>query len=78
MRGAGFIGSNTAKILLLRGNDAVIVDEMNNYYDAIIKECNLSCLEGLVKRSPHCLYIYKGDICDKDFIINLFEKEYNQ
>ncbi|KAG3035990.1 hypothetical protein PC120_g547, partial [Phytophthora cactorum] len=30
---AGFIGFHTAKTLLARGDDVVIVDEMNDYYD---------------------------------------------
>lgn len=29
--GAGFIGSNVAEYLLARGDDVVIVDEMNDY-----------------------------------------------
>ena len=42
--GAGFIGSHVAECLLKRGDDIVIVDEMNNYYDVQIKESNLEAL----------------------------------
>jgi len=73
--GAGFIGSNVAEFLLLRGDDVVIVDEMNDYYDVKIKEGNLTHLKELVKGSPKRLSIYKGDICDEEFMTNLFEKE---
>jgi len=76
--GAGFIGSNVAELLLSRGDDVVIVDEMNDYYDVKIKEGNLAYLEELVKGSPHRLSIYKGDICDEDFMTDLFEKEQPQ
>lgn len=76
--GAGFIGSNVAEFLLSRGDDVVIVDEMNDYYDVKIKEGNLAHLEGLVKGSPHRLSIYKGDICDEDFMTDLFEREQPQ
>lgn len=73
--GAGFIGSSVAEFLLLRGDDVVIVDEMNDYYDVKIKEGNLAHLQELVKGSPKRLSIYKGDICDEEFMTNLFEKE---
>ena len=44
--GAGFIGSHVADFLLERGDDVVIVDEMNDYYDVSIKESNLRLLTG--------------------------------
>jgi len=73
--GAGFIGSNVAEFLLSRGDDVVIVDEVNDYYDVKIKEGNLKHLRELVKGSPHRLSIYKGDICDENFMTNVFEME---
>merc|ERR1719394_2243615 len=72
--GAGFIGSNVAEYLLSRGDDVVIVDEMNDYYDVEIKESNLKLLqetypeEGRVK-------IYRGDICDEALMETIFKKE---
>src|SRR6056300_826727 len=42
--GAGFIGSNVAEFLLARGDDVVIIDEMNDYYDVNIKQSNLRLL----------------------------------
>ncbi|KAG3129353.1 hypothetical protein PC128_g26875, partial [Phytophthora cactorum] len=41
---AGFIGFHTAKTLLARGDDVVIVDEMNDYYDVKLKQSNLDWL----------------------------------
>ncbi|KAE8971244.1 hypothetical protein PR001_g26715, partial [Phytophthora rubi] len=35
---AGFIGFHTAKALLARGDDVVIVDELNDYYDVQLKQ----------------------------------------
>lgn len=72
--GAGFIGSSVADFLLERGDDVVIVDEMNDYYDVKVKESNLQYLK---ERYPEDgrLAIYKGDICDEDFMLNLFETE---
>ena len=42
--GAGFIGSNVAEYLLERGDDVVIIHEMNEYYDVRIKESNIALL----------------------------------
>jgi len=72
--GAGFIGSAVAEQLLARGDDVVIVDEMNDYYDVRIKESNLRLLR-LAYPDEKRLSIYKGDICDCDFITGVFEKE---
>ena len=72
--GAGFIGSSVAEFLLARGDDVVIVDEMNDYYDVRIKESNLKLLRELYPEEKR-LSIYKGDICDEEFITNVFEKE---
>jgi len=78
--GAGFIGSNVAEALLERGDDVVIVDEVNDYYDVSIKEMNLEVLRQKV-RDMNCenpesrLKIYKGDICDEEFMHSVFETE---
>lgn len=69
--GGGFIGSSVADHLLSRGDDVVIVDEMNDYYDVKIKEGNLKLL--LEKYGPERVAIFKGDICDEEFISNVFE-----
>lgn len=80
--GAGFIGSHTAQTLMRRGDRVVIVDEINDYYDVRLKMINLDLLReefGSLKFPGNCdfplLSIYRGDICDIDFITNLFEKE---
>jgi UDP-glucuronate 4-epimerase len=72
--GAGFIGSNVAEKLLARGDDVVIVDEMNDYYDVKIKETNLRLLREAYPDEGR-LSIYKGDICDEELMTNIFEKE---
>jgi len=73
--GAGFIGSNVAEYLLERGDDVVIVDEVNDYYDPKIKEGNLRLLQRMVEGQEGRLTIYKGDICDESFMLDMFEKE---
>ncbi|CAM9275057.1 unnamed protein product [Phaeothamnion confervicola] len=70
--GAGFIGSSVAEALLSRGDDVVIVDELNDYYDSRIKRRNL---ELLVHRygAARCK-VYEGDIADAPFIADVFAR----
>jgi len=72
--GAGFIGSNVAEYLLSRGDDVVIVDEMNDYYDVSIKQANLRLLEEAYPEDGR-LKIYRGDICDQELMERIFETE---
>jgi UDP-glucuronate 4-epimerase len=83
--GAGFIGSHVAEYLLSRGDDVVIVDEMNDYYDIRIKEANLTHLRRLAVQlalsaadtdgtAPR-LKVYRGDICDVELMSKVFEAE---
>jgi UDP-glucuronate 4-epimerase len=72
--GAGFIGSHVAQILLERGDDVVIVDEVNDYYDVRIKDTNLKLLRAAYPDEKR-LKIYCGDICDEDLMLRIFETE---
>lgn len=74
--GAGFIGSHVAQYLLERGDDVVIVDEMNDYYDTRIKQSNLDLLRSQYDESR--LSIYRGDICDEALMMRVFETEQPQ
>lgn len=72
--GAGFIGSNVAEYLLSRGDDVVIVDEMNDYYDVRIKESNVRLLQESYPEKGRVVF-YRGDICDESLMIDIFETE---
>ena len=72
--GAGFIGSHVAEFLLARGDDVIIVDEMNDYYDLGIKHDNLRRLQSLYP-SEERLSIHIGDVCDADFMLCIFEQQ---
>jgi UDP-glucuronate 4-epimerase len=62
--------------LLARGDSVVIVDEMNDYYDVRIKENNLRRVRDVCPvDDPGRLVIYRGDICDEEFMLTLFEAE---
>jgi UDP-glucuronate 4-epimerase len=71
--GAGFIGSHVADFLLARGDDVVIVDEVNDYYNVDIKESNLTMLRQ--KYGDSRLKSYRGDICDQNLMTSIFEAE---
>lgn len=72
--GAGFIGSHVAEFLLKRGDDVVIVDEMNDYYDVRIKENNLKLLREAYPEEGR-LKIYRADICEEEVMTKIFETE---
>jgi UDP-glucuronate 4-epimerase len=71
--GAGFIGSHVSEYLLNRGDDVVIIDEVNDYYDVSIKELNLKLLQS--KYPETRLKVYRGDICDEELMTGIFETE---
>jgi UDP-glucuronate 4-epimerase len=72
--GAGFIGSNVAEYLLSRGDDVVIVDEINDYYDVNIKESNIKLLQESYPEEGRVTF-YHGDICDQDLMENIFKTD---
>jgi len=71
--GAGFIGSHVAELLLARGDDVVIVDEMNDYYDVKIKQTNLKLLREAYPDEKR-LKIFRGDICEENLMETIFEE----
>jgi UDP-glucuronate 4-epimerase len=71
---AGFIGSHVADYLLERGDDVVIVDELNNAYNSSLKEANLKLLRSKYP-SQKRLSIYRGDVCNVTLMEQVFEKE---
>ena len=66
---AGFVGSHVADFLLARGDQVVVVDEVNDYYDVNIKEGNLRMLQEKYNTS---VSIHRGDICDNAFMDAVF------
>ncbi|KAL7548864.1 hypothetical protein ACHAWF_012126 [Thalassiosira exigua] len=79
---AGFIGSHVADKLLERGDDVIVVDEVNDYYDVRVKEGNLNLLREKAKQmsasrdkaADEILAIYRGDINDQALMKGIFEK----
>jgi UDP-glucuronate 4-epimerase len=68
--GAGFIGSNLAKKLIDRGDQVVMIDNFNDYYDPRLKEDRLKIfLKG------YKFKLYRGDIRDQKLLEKIFKKE---
>lgn len=82
---AGFIGSHVVLSLLKRGDEVVGLDNINDYYDPILKYARLenagidvSLIQDAVfitsLKYPHYRFL-KQDIQDKETLEKLFEKE---
>jgi len=67
---AGFIGFHTTQYLLARGDSVIGIDDLNDYYDPVLKEARL-----LKLKSNNNFSFHKVDIIDKDAIDNVFESE---
>ncbi|CEG22035.1 UDP-glucose 4-epimerase [Planococcus massiliensis] len=66
---AGFIGYHLAKNLLEQGCQVIGIDNVNDYYDVNLK------VERLQRLEPYENFTFiKGDISDKELILNLFEE----
>jgi UDP-glucuronate 4-epimerase len=64
---AGFIGNETARVLLERGDEVVGIDNLNDYYDPALKEARLARLDGHNRFSFEQL-----DLADRDGMARLF------
>jgi UDP-glucuronate 4-epimerase len=66
---AGFVGYFLSKHLLDNGCTVIGLDNLNDYYDVNLKH------ERLNRLKPYSKFTFiKGDISDKDFILELFEE----
>lgn len=68
--GAGFIGSHVAAALLARGDQVVVIDNFNDYYDPAIKRANAARLS---ENPPFTLV--EGDIRDFALVERVFREE---
>lgn len=70
--GAGFIGSATAKKLIERGDQVVLIDNFNDYYDPQLKRDRIKTI---LKGCKGKYKLYTGDIRDAKFLDRVFKKE---
>ena len=68
--GAGFIGSACAKALMDRGDNVVMIDNFNDYYDPSLKEARIKKLLKCYK-----FKLYRGDIRDEKLVDKIFRTE---
>lgn len=66
--GAGFVGSHVAARLLEQGEDVVVIDNFNDYYDPALKRSNAARLSA----HPRAVVV-EGDIRDVPLLKQLFE-----
>jgi UDP-glucuronate 4-epimerase len=67
---AGFIGFHLAKKLLVRGDEVVGFDNLNDYYDVTLKLARLKRLQGM----PGFRFI-KADLADRETVASFFADE---
>ncbi len=67
--GAGFIGSNLVDELLRSGNQVVVVDNFDPFYDTAIKEQNI-----LQAQDFNEYFLYRTDISDSEGLSEVFNK----
>jgi len=65
--GAGFIGSHLADRLIGRGDEVVVFDDLNDYYDPAVKRANLAGLDGAAGFT-----FVEGDIREKNLLNDVF------
>ena len=71
---AGFIGFHLTKKLLENGISVVAIDNLNSYYDPVLKDARLNQLKIISKSSGTELIFEKCDITEKDTIDEIFKK----
>ncbi len=67
---AGFIGSFVAKLLMEKGYEVIGLDNINTYYDPVLKEKRLEMLKGMSGFA-----FVKGDIENFSFVDTLLKEE---
>lgn len=70
--GVGFIGSHISEELLRRGNNIIIIDNFNDYYNPKLKEKNYQCIMKTATKTKSFCKLYRGDIRDKKLIDEIF------
>ena len=68
--GAGFIGSHVAAELLARGENVVVIDNFNDYYDPAIKRANAARLREYASFS-----LVEGDVRDAPLVERVFAEQ---
>ena len=70
---AGFIGYHLCKKLLENNYQVLAFDNINNYYDQILKENRIKDLKKLALNKNRDFYFLKGDLSNKNDLKKIFE-----
>ncbi len=70
---AGFIGSHVAEALLEKGHDVISLDNLDGFYDTVIKERNIRDVRAHAGRLGRQFQDIRGDIRDSNLLKQLFE-----
>ena len=73
--GAGFIGSHLCQRLLTLGNEVVILDNFNDFYNPDIKRKNVDLIKKIADSTKQKLGVYEGDIRDRKFLKEVFKNK---
>jgi UDP-glucuronate 4-epimerase len=68
---AGFIGSHTAEALVRRGDQVVVFDNLNDYYDPARKRKNLTEVQQIARARSGSFDFVEGDIRDRKLVREL-------
>ena len=71
---AGFIGFHVCQNLISKGYKIVGIDNLNDYYDVELKNKRLEILQKKGFNYPDFWTFLKGDLTDKNFLQDLFNK----
>ena len=72
---AGFIGFHVAREALKRGDNAIGIGDLNDYYDPSLKEDRLKELKVLVNSIKAKFSFIKGDISEQDSLRKCFDQQ---
>jgi len=77
--GAGFIGSHLVEALVRRGDEVVILDSFNDFYDPRIKRANVAEIEETAGAPLGAgpVELVEGDIRDEALVSDLFERGFD-
>ena len=72
---AGFIGFHLCKKLIRNGINVIGFDNLNDYYDPILKKNRIKELEKLAAEKKFSFNFYKGDLVNLNQIKKIFQRE---